>query len=200
MRNTAIYVMLVLLYTITFSGQSAETPENQKPQFRVHVSVTCADATTKSMIESHIKRELRSLGDVELVNKDDATWKIVLIAIPLKSNRNKIGVTSITVMRLYKHTAESSIKMALLEYMDTYETSLSPESKLTRMNKMEEIAEKWGSFPTYNDPNLELILNIKDNDLPNTCKEIVAKFDVEELERSRELQRDFYQRHRDRKK
>ena len=87
--------------------------------------------------------------------------------------------------------------MALLEYMDTYETNLPPESKLTRMNKMEEIAEKWGSFPTYNDPNLKLILNIKDNDLPNTCKKIVAKFDVEELERSREQQRDFYHRLKD---
>lgn len=49
-------------------------------------------------------------------------------------------------------------------------------------SKVSEVSKKHGSFPTYNYPTLGLIVNIDRNDLSNTCKEIVAEFDVKYIE------------------
>ena len=42
---------------------------NQQPKIAVHVSVACKNRDVKASIESHLKRELRSLQDVLLVSK-----------------------------------------------------------------------------------------------------------------------------------
>ena len=62
-----IPIVIILLVAVT-AKYSADTPKVSKPEtqnqrFKTHVKVSCDDDTTKSMIESHIKRELRSLGD-----------------------------------------------------------------------------------------------------------------------------------------
>ena len=189
MKNVMGFLMLAVV-SICFTGEPVAVDiENTK--FNVHVKVSCDDDTTKAVIESSIKRELRSLGDIELVGEENATWILSLAAIAhrYKSSGNKTGNTSIAIMRLYKHTAQAAITVALFDYQDAFKKDLSLDDFPSRYGKVQEIAKKHGSFPTYNYPDLGLIVNIESNNLSNTCKEIVAEFDVEAIEPSREQHR-----------
>lgn len=190
MKNVMGFLMLAVM-SVCFTGEPVAVDiENTK--FNVHVNVSCDDDTTKAMIESSIKRELRSLGDIELVEAVDATWilNLAVIAHTYESTGNKTGKTSIAIMRLFKNTAEADIMVAFLNYQTVFEKDLSAEDGLSRYPKMQEIAKEHGSFPTYNYPVLSLIVNIDRNDLSNTCREIVAEFDVKDIEPSRERRRE----------
>ena len=170
---------------ITPKADKSETPDRR---FKVHVDITGSDNTTKSMIESHIKRELRSLGDVDIVDKKDAKYilRLVAIAHTYKSTGNKTGRTSITVNTLTKFDYQIPFRAALGTYINTYEKDLTPEERVKRYKTAEELAEIYGTyFSAYLDPQLNLIVNIPNNNLPDTCKEIVAEFDV--LENRRKL-------------
>lgn len=124
--------------SICFTGEPVAVDiENTK--FNVHVNVSCDDDTTKAVIESSIKRELRSLGDIELVGEKDATWILSLVAIAhtYESSGNKTGKTSIAIMRLRKHTAAGAIISALYDYQDAFgEKDLSFDDILSRQSKV----------------------------------------------------------------
>ena len=51
-----------------------------KPSFSVRVTVSCDDLSTESGIKSYVKRELRSLGDVEVVEEEYA-FTIHIVAL-----------------------------------------------------------------------------------------------------------------------
>lgn len=178
----------------------SEKPKDSRPdktekfKVKVHVSVTCNDNTTKAMIESHIRRELRSLGDVELVDKKDAEYTISLMAIPHKFEQSgkSTDTTSMTVMYIRKMSHDVIMDLGIRRYVDILRQD--PSIKLpTRMNPVNpnDISEVVKHYKNhipdlFTYPTVSLITNIKDNDLPNTCKEIVAMFDVEALERERQ--------------
>ena len=63
--------MLILLITCSmgFTGQPIQSQEAPE-KFHFYVEVSCQHQTTKNEIESYVKRELRSLGDVEVNKKD----------------------------------------------------------------------------------------------------------------------------------
>ena len=65
-------------------GQAAENNPFQLPvpksNFKVWVSVSCDDENTKAFIESHVKRELRSLQDVDLVKAGDGIYELIIAA------------------------------------------------------------------------------------------------------------------------
>ena len=102
MRNLT-YITLVLLCTITFTGQSADTPDpfdewvktissSDTAKFSVEVDVSIDDETTKSLIESYLKRELRSLQDVEIADTGNRfIIEIVAIEMKYKVSGNKTG-------------------------------------------------------------------------------------------------------------
>ena len=58
-------VLPILIFILTFIG-NAYAPDQQK--IKVCLSVTCNDDDTESFIKSYIRRELRGLRDVEIVN------------------------------------------------------------------------------------------------------------------------------------
>ena len=59
MRKISI---LFLLFAVSFTGQPTQSQVASK-KFNVTVNVRCKDETTKILIESYIKLELRNLGD-----------------------------------------------------------------------------------------------------------------------------------------
>lgn len=192
---------LLIVVSVCFTGTPASAPpgsgirraevvkDTPELKHRVHVDVSSKDDTTKALIESYIKRELRSLGDVEIVDKKDAKYILVLVAIPLTSSGNKTGYTSIAIMRLSNRIYGFDISLALYDYQNTFVKDLSLEERSSRYPKIAEIAKEHSSVPTYHYPSLILMVNIADNDLQNTCKEIVAEFDVEVIEPIREIYR-----------
>ena len=78
-RNIFLFVGLMLFLSVVFTG---ETPHAQVPsKFKIYVSVSYDDEHIKSLIQSYIKREIRSLGDVLVVGRDDAQYFLSIVAI-----------------------------------------------------------------------------------------------------------------------
>ncbi|MDE0634765.1 MAG: hypothetical protein OXI43_02775 [Candidatus Poribacteria bacterium] len=66
------------------------TPVTEPFKFKVYVSVTCDDKQIKSSIESYVKRELRSLHDVDIVSlKSKPPFEIVIVALQGKYKETK---------------------------------------------------------------------------------------------------------------
>ena len=69
MRNL-ICVMLVVLLPLTLASQTQH-------RFKVYVDVQGDNETTTSLLTSHLKRELRALGDVDIVRYED-DWEFAI--------------------------------------------------------------------------------------------------------------------------
>ena len=69
MKNSICVVLMVFL-PLTLASQTQK-------RFRVTVFVTGDDVHTTNVLESHLKRELRILGDVDIVDIDE-NWHFVL--------------------------------------------------------------------------------------------------------------------------
>ncbi len=85
----------------------------------MHVSVTCDNENIKNSINSNVKRELRSLTDVIIVEREKATWFIEIVAI---ENHYVSGKKSgdVSIVRCYyyrRSTHESFIKEDNLTFL-----------------------------------------------------------------------------------
>ena len=89
-RNICLLSILGMLLTFTFTGKPSDA---QSHKFRIYVSVSIDDEHTKSLIQSWIKREFRSLGDVSIVSFDEASYILgVVVSEPtLKATGRKMG-------------------------------------------------------------------------------------------------------------
>ena len=70
-------ILIVVTLSLVLVGHASEK------QYKVTVSVSCKDELRKRSIESHLKRELLSLMDVDVVSPENAEYHINLIAVPI---------------------------------------------------------------------------------------------------------------------
>ena len=77
-----LVVGLLLGISVGFTG-AQKTPV--KRIFRVGAGVSSSDASTKTLAQSYIKRELRSLGDVEVVEFANSDWQIDITVLKARS-------------------------------------------------------------------------------------------------------------------
>ena len=188
MRNL-LCIFIVLLCTITFTGQSADTPqkpdpfdewleqfapEKQKPKFRVEVSVTCNDENMKAFIESHIKRELRSLQDVEIVAiLGKYQLAIVATEFTYKTSGRKSGEIALASQFLRHYNPALQIFRLSRAYplgSKEYTALLEASDKI----------QHW----TYDKAELLLSVGMRES-LDERCKGIVVNFDTNMLEPDR---------------
>jgi hypothetical protein len=66
------------------------------PKFKVDLSLTAVESIS-TKISSYIKRELRSLNDVE-IDEENPSWVISIVAQPIKVGQNSVGVAISTVI------------------------------------------------------------------------------------------------------
>ena len=69
---------LLLGMSVGLTGAQRVTPT---PAFRVGVSIQSNDGITETVVQSYINRELRSLGDVEVVPYSGADWQIIVMTM-----------------------------------------------------------------------------------------------------------------------
>ena len=105
-RNIFLYVGLTLFLGFAFTGEPSRAQIPHK--FKVYVSVDCEDERIKSLIQSQIKRELRSLGDVLVVGFDDARYILSMVTMELEheATHRKTGAIAIGSMFLRKTPSE----------------------------------------------------------------------------------------------
>lgn len=163
--RTLLSIFMLALLSITFTGET----ENTRKKFAVELLITCDDENTKAFIESHIKRELRSLHDVKLTNIAIlGDYRLSITAIELKSSGRKKG--SIAVAYLFMRTFDFSPIWNRLE------------KQLENDKEMQFLTDNlmW----LYEDPIHFLRVGMTDN-LDSICKDIVVDFDTEMLEPDR---------------
>ena len=199
MRNLLCIFTIALLCTVTFTGQSADIPqkdeplipqppqidipprelsprqpviEKQKPKFEVGVSVTCDDENTKAFIESHIKRELRSLQDVEIV--DVGKYELSIVAIETKASGRKTGNIAVASMCLRQYNSDTILN----KLMDAYPVNTKGYNELRDSGVILDL------MLIYDKTKLILNTGMRE-DLDEICKEIVVDFDTQMLEPDR---------------
>ena len=104
MSKAALLLGLIIVVSVSISlivvaappepPLTGRVPEVPKFIARVKVDVSTKDALLANSVRSYIKRELRSLHDVQLVDKD-AEWPIDIMAL---DNRLDTGYTSGSVL------------------------------------------------------------------------------------------------------
>ena len=148
-----LLIPITLIVICCFSGQPTSSQldtipklELPKLELKVFVSVSCDDRTTKSMMLSHIKRELRSLPNVILVEREKATWILSLIAIPHTSAGRKTGKISTAIMSLYQFRSDTSIEFGIMDFLEKYDKTIFTFGKTTdgisAFKTMKDIANK----------------------------------------------------------
>ena len=90
-------IWILVLSSIAFTGRSPVDAQASHT-FKVAVNVTCRDENTGTLIQSYIKRELRSLGDVTIVDFDNAKYVLTVVALAdtYKSGRKTGGISLAT--------------------------------------------------------------------------------------------------------
>ena len=170
----------ILLFILSFAivpsaseqgdEDSIKKLENASYETKVRVLVSCDDEETKRSINSYVKRELRSLGGVKIVEQGEE-WRISIITIRTKSKSGKfrgyaMGYTFIEITDRYM--SESAIK-TLIEHSDVF-----------HKDNIGDI-DMWLQVPIQKYITSGLYLDDTDS-LRSMCEDLVVYFDTDILE------------------
>ena len=151
-------ILIVVTLTFVLVGQAAEI------RYKVSVDVSCDDTNTKTFIESHIKRELRSLGDVDITSPKSAQFQVNLVPLRLSKSGQETSGTAIAVNYLRK--------------IDLTDWRLE--------HKYSDGVVNTDDFQLFFSP--QLVLQVGDiNDLDKICKSIIVTLDSVVLEGYRRI-------------
>lgn len=159
----------ILSFTVHAADVSkASSPKIEKSfRLKVRIDVT-ADNDIKNSVSSYLNRELRSLGDVDIVD-NDYHWALSILAVQLTTiGGYKSGVAISTVI-LTPFTNAVFVGLFKPEYRD---------GGLALTSNLFQYPDQW--------------LNVGQTDaLQNLCKEVIAQFDTKYLEEQRKSYRSF---------
>ena len=149
-----------------------------------------ASEEIENQIYSYFSRELRSLGDVELV-EDNPEWIIHIVALHAKDRTGYIGgvIFSVVIEKVY----EIHVEDLLLMVKGTFQISDDDWKKLKE--KRQSLEELFTVIITDNhirDNIRDLVhhsLRTSSHDIQNICQEIVTDFDAELLKKERDTWR-----------
>ena len=161
--NRATIIIIAFLLSISFTGN--QPPQAQTAQkFKVAVYVVCDNAIAKRLMESYIKRELRSLGDVQVVGN---SWENPLWEYMISLHASEI-----------KYKSGQSTELLAICYK---EYDIVP---YTRFNGL--WLHRYKQFPAIHIPTGGIAYYPIDK-LDEFCKGTVAEFDTEKLQRDRDF-------------
>ena len=162
-RFLTLATIMIVFFGITGHPQERESTH----RFQVYVHITVEDESLKSLMESYIKRELRSLQDVDVVyTRDEMPYEIAIVAMELKkASGHKSGGVAFAVNILYPFDNRA---------IEPYVIS-------------KEVWDTFVNLPTsglYHHPYLSVHVGDRAN-LKGLCQTLVAMFDADHLEPSR---------------
>ena len=158
-------LIIVITFTLGITGHPQERESTHR--FQVYVHITAEDASLKSLIESYIKRELRSLQDVDVVyTRDEMPYEIAVVAMELKKvSGHKSGGVAFAVNILYPF--DNRAIEWYVRFKQVWDTFVNP---LT--------------LGLYRHPDLSVQVGDRAN-LEGLCQTLVATFDANHLESGR---------------
>ena len=133
---------------------------------RLFVESSPYDQTLRGKVTSCISRELRSIGDVEIVDKE-ADWILMVVRYPIRAGKKHLGDgLAVTVLKEFDKSA-----------MENYMRQLSGEEEYK-----EGIRDITSNLTKFRD--LIVLAGSKES-LKSRCEKLVAVFDSKYLEHDR---------------
>ena len=167
-------LLIVAMFSLVLIGKAAEENlfGNKKSEFKVWVNVSCDDKNTKAFIESHLKRELRSLQDVEMIEilemyaqRERDVYELIVVAVePIHTTGQKTGSIGLS----WTFLKEFDNKPLISQY--TFAVDRVQIQEMTQ----------W----LYHYPKNGIMIS-GTKDLDALCKDVVVKFDTLMLEPAR---------------
>jgi hypothetical protein len=174
MKSKYLLLAVILSAAIGCVAQTPQTPSNySRPKYSatVQVDVSCDDEPLKGQIRSFVSRELRSLGDITIVD-EAPDFVLSVIATPAKTQGNI--VTGVVIATQFTGTVKIDL------------TSLKGKVSARSIDMLTDVLNGarivWG---------FELQTGSM-NDVQSLCRIIVADFDTSALEPCRKLWRQSY--------
>jgi len=171
MKKLILFLILNILNPTIGNSSEFNHLKFSKETFRVAVIVSCEDKNLKEYIESHIKRELRAIGDVVIV-LDKPQTTINIVAIKNKIENIDIGYSM----------AVTIVKTVDLSFLNNF---YKPISETVSEMTPYVFADTLQAFETM------YILSGPVSELPSQCSELIASFDLEVLETTRQSKQLF---------
>jgi hypothetical protein len=175
---------------LSFLSSSTLATDERKFSTTVEVKITAPDSI-KGLITSYVNRELRSLHDVKIVDPEPKNSLLALIDIEEAIRRSAEWKISVLVVELETkggHKTGFVFSTIILEALD-YE-GMDVWLEFCGVEKGIRSDVQNFTFPHYKHPGH--YVNVGSNDaLQRICKEIVATFDTDYLEKDRKFFREF---------
>lgn len=170
-------LLTVVMFSMVLIGKAEENPfegifddwANPKPasNFKVWVHITCDNKNTKAFIESHIKRELRSLQDVDLVGAGEGSGYELIV-----------GAVEPVSVATGRKTGDIGLGWTFLKQFDN-KPLLSKYTSAVDRDGIQEMT-RW----LYHSPKNGILID-DTKELDALCKDVVVKFDTQMLEPDR---------------
>ena len=161
LRALLVFLFMMMSVILTGGQQSEKMPD----KFRVYVGVSGKNLSLTTEAESYLKRELRSLGDVEVKDLGIYELHVIFLESTYKSSGTKTGEIDCTCLGLKRFNPFDLAAKLPREHFDTVFDATSN---------------------LYYFPEMYFIsTNKKRTELKQLCQEIVAGFDTELLEPDR---------------
>ena len=154
----------------------------EKLEFRVKLDIAnySSNKNLAEELRSYISRELRSLGDVLIVN-EDPDYELIILSMDAKTGGESVGYV-ISGLILQTFDIEGFVMTASLFISDEKAKEALKESLLKSF-------DLWTNNIYENPSNLVRTTPI--DGLKSACQKIVTDFDTDYLERGREIHRYF---------
>ena len=172
-QTNRLLALSIFIFIVGFI-ENAYAPDVQK--FKIFIATTCKDVNTKSLVESYVKRELRSLQDVEIlpgeVMRYDSDYAISLVVVEPTSETTG------------QKTGDIAIGYTFEAPFDPYKNLIpSLRKKFPKIDPIE-IASLTGSLTG----RIYLGVIADDTeDVKTICERVVAQFDTMILEVRRQI-------------
>ena len=170
-RRLEMVLLVGLLVVMSVCFTRAQETDKSPPKFQVDVHVSCDNSILKSEIESYLNRELRSLGDVEIVDNSSEHALSVIVIEETYVGGEKKGTVSLAVLGLLRINPKQ-----LFSLQKIYDIPAEVFVDAT-------FDAVFGYRRNY---FFQLIVNIQKNNVKRTCEEIVAGFDTDMIEPERQ--------------
>ena len=188
MRRGLCFFIVILVGTAMFAD-TQQAPSTDKRvvnpitdmRFKVHVSVSSDNQ--KAFIESHIKRELRALHDVEIVSWDTAEYFLTMVALEGEyTSGRKTGGISIAYCWYERNPVPKDFRNPKPPF------NFPDHKSANAINK--NFWDRHDKHNSFTEPRLG-IRHAPTDELDDVCKRIVAIFDQAALEGTRKLNQSF---------
>ena len=149
MRNL-LSMMLVVFLPLTLASDTQH-------RFKVYVSVDGKNDTVTSILTSHLKKELRALGDVDIVGSDD-DWKYAIRAFYIQMTKSGVktgglSIATITETRVPKFYLKENVRNMKVVLPGVLGVAYWPEDRL----------QEWciSEIGSFNDNVLEIARSVR---------------------------------------